>query len=629
MVARARIAAQPLPQNHEKKMPRVPEDVIEQILNQVDIVSLIGNYFPLQKIGANYRALCPFHNEKTPSFTVNPIRRSFHCFGCGKGGTAIRFVMEHEGLSFIDALKKLGDIAGVEVVVAEPTMEELEQTSTRQRLTHMHQETAKLFHRLLMRDRARGERAREYLKSRGISAETAKEWLLGYAPDDRGLFLHWANDMKFSPDDLVKGGLCGSGDRGIYPRFRDRLMFPVRNDYGDVIAFSGRLLDSEAAAAKYLNSPETPIFTKSKVLFGMHQARKPILSDGYAAVFEGQLDLIQAWQRGIGNVVAPLGTAFTDLHARMLKRYTKEVMLVFDGDSAGYKAAVRTFGTLCEAGLFVRALDLPSGEDPDSLLKKEGVEKFSERMKSAPDFFDYQITCESRGRDLQSPRDQRDFAEAMAATVCLIRDAFMRDSVISKVATRLGLAPDHFERMVVRAGRRRQYRSDRSRFEETQELSAAKPFSIANPEITMLCQMALTDGVAKAWLGKPQNRDFLRTVPESELLIKIVTDPFNPHDDVETARFLTNLGRGREEFLSGLLTTAMPANNDRACMELLEILNNKLVKQEVARRIAKLKEPGLSPEKAWKIQQETIELEEKAADAFRSDPENGEGGDPF
>src|ERR1700737_3965554 len=379
-------------------MPSIPAETIEQIGAANDVVEVIGAYFPLKRAGTNFKALCPFHQEKTPSFTVSPQRQTFHCFGCGVGGSVFRFVMEYEHVDFPASVRKLAARVGIPVVEERGAAAEDQQHEERRTLLKLHAETAEWFHENLLKKEF-AQPAREYLKQRGVDRQGAKSWQLGFAPDAWDTFLKWALDRGYSRSQLLQSGLVKPRDENraegeVYDRFRGRIMFPICNDVGEVIAFSGRLLQSEVEAAKYLNSPETPLFRKGNVLFGLHKTKRGLIEANCAIVCEGQLDLIALFEAGITNVVAPQGTAFTEGQARILKRFVDEVVLCFDADAAGQKAAERSLDALLQNNLIVRIVDMPPGQDPDSLIRRDGKEEFEKRVAAARDFFDYWIERE-------------------------------------------------------------------------------------------------------------------------------------------------------------------------------------------------------------------------------------------
>ncbi|PYL88785.1 MAG: DNA primase, partial [Verrucomicrobia bacterium] len=431
----------------------IPSETIEQVAAANDIVEVIGTYFPLKRAGASFKALCPFHQEKTPSFTVSPQRQTFHCFGCGAGGSVFRFVMDYEHVDFPVAVHKLAARVGIPIVEERRSEDETQQHEARRLLLRLHAEAAEWFHENLLK-RDLGTPARDYLRTRGISREVAKSWKLGYAPDSWDAFCQWASKEGYRRRELLSSGLVKlrdeeRGDGEFYDRFRGRLMFPICNDVGEVIAFSGRVLAADATAAKYINSPETPLFRKGRVLFGLHKTKRALIDADCAVVCEGQLDLITLFEAGIQNVVAPQGTAFTENQAHVLKRFVREVVLCFDSDTAGQKAAEQSLDDLLRKdmtwynafahNLAIRILELPAGEDPDSLVRKEGKSAFEKRLANARDFFDYWIERAASNADLTSLRERIALARRLAVAVSYIGDHFVRGQVASKVSSRLSL----------------------------------------------------------------------------------------------------------------------------------------------------------------------------------------------
>src|ERR1700730_548432 len=420
----------------------IPSKTIEQVAAANDIVEVIGAYFPLKRAGASFKALCPFHQEKTPSFTVSPERQTFHCFG---GGVSVfRFVMEYEHIDFPAAVRKLAARVNIPVVEERgASASEDRQYEARRTLLRLHAEAAEWFHENLLK-KTLAAPARDYLKKRGIPIEIAKRWQLGYAPDEWNAFGGWARSHGYRESELLASGLIKTKDdadpeqpseqKTAYDRFRGRLMFPICNDVGEVIAFSGRLLQNDKEGAKYLNSPETPLFRKGKVLFGLHKTKRALIEANCAIVCEGQIDLITLFEAGITNVVAPQGTAFTENQARLLKRYVNEVVLCFDADAAGQKAAERSLDALLQNDLIVRVAEMPGGEDPDSLIRHRGKEEFEKRVAEARHFFDYWIEHETATVDLASLGAKMELARKLADTVSKVHDTLMRGEVSNKVS---------------------------------------------------------------------------------------------------------------------------------------------------------------------------------------------------
>ena len=358
-------------------MPRIPDETIEQIAAANDIVEVIGGYIPLKRAGSNFRALCPFHQEKTPSFNVNPARQSYHCFGCGAGGSVFTFVMNYENIDFPSAARKLAERGNVTIVEAEFSAEEGQRSRMKRRLLDLHYQAAEWFHQNLLKSQS-AKAGRDYLKSRGLTSDVAKSWKIGYAPDSWDAFSRWGQAQGYTNEELIASGLVSmkDGEGGsssnpeeegyrtpqFYDRFRDRVMFPICNELSEVIGFSGRVLQADAKAAKYVNSPETPLFIKGNVLFGLHKSKRALLDKGFAIVCEGQIDLISAFEAGIKNVIAPQGTAFTKEQAHILKRHVEEVVLCFDSDGAGQKATEKSLASLLAENIMVRVAEMP--QDP-------------------------------------------------------------------------------------------------------------------------------------------------------------------------------------------------------------------------------------------------------------------------
>lgn len=594
-------------------MARIPEETLQQVLATTDIVDLVGRYVKLRRVGANWRGLCPFHPEKTPSFYVNPQRNNYHCFGCGASGTAIRFLMEHDGMGFMDAVKRLADAAGIRIEEEVWDANAERAAKIRHGLVKLHNEIADWFHHLLMKD-AVAEPARVYLKSRGISSATAKNWKMGYAPSSGDLLRQWAEGKRFTENLLVAGGIIARGDAEngrsgeSYPRFRHRLMFPICNDYGEVIAFSGRLLDNNAKAAKYLNSPETPIFNKSRVLFGLEKSKRAIIKANRVIVCEGQLDMITAFEAGFENIVASQGTAFTEFHARMLKRHAEEAVLCFDSDNAGYKAAERAFVILSPTGLIVKVAPLPQGEDPDSLIRNQGTEAFKAKLDDARDFFDHMIDFASANRNLGETREKTRFASEMASMIQLLDNAIARDAAIQKVAVRLGLPEADYRRQVSRAAKPTMAVSGEIREE------ASTPLPAQDKLAEMLCQYALSDTTILDWLRNSGREDVIKDIPGTELLALIWGSSMNLAESNILNVFLTTLRKEEDSALSQMLSRPMPAGGLPEAQQALEALELKRVHNLLQHAQTQLKQHGLSASSIAQLQARVVELRKEYLD---------------
>lgn len=415
---------------------------IEQVRAANDIVDVIGSYLPLKRAGTNFVALCPFHKEKTPSFNVSPQRQSFHCFGCHKGGSVFTFVMEYENIPFPDAVRRLAERAKIPLEFdqggGEPQSRHLKDT-----LLQIHEQITQRWQNALANE-AGAQIARDYLVKRGVSAEAIKLFRLGCAPDVWDDTVNWAKSKGHELGLVEKAGLIlrKEGSDHFYDRFRGRLMFPICDEQGRVVGFSGRVLSGDEKTAKYVNSPETPIFTKSKVFFGLDKSKRALLDAGFAIVCEGQLDLIACFMGGVQNVVAPQGTAFTAEHSRILKRYVDEVVLCFDSDEAGQNAAVRSLDHLIASGLAVRVAVVPAPHDPDSFIKASGGEAFRKLIEQADGFFDYYLNRLCRTNDAATDKGRLTILHDMAEAVHKTGNGVLIDKYAQKTALRLGVTAE-------------------------------------------------------------------------------------------------------------------------------------------------------------------------------------------
>ena len=414
----------------------------EQIRAASDIVDIIGSYLPLKRAGANFVALCPFHKEKSPSFNVNPHKQIFHCFGCHKGGDVFTFLQEYENISFMDAVRRLAERAKIPLEF-ENTPGAQESRHLKDRLLDIHEQLTQRWQHCLASEAA-GQLARDYLAKRGVSAEGIKLFRIGAAPELWDDTVNWARSKKFDLDVVEQAGLIiKKEDTGrYYDRFRGRLMFPICNEQGRVVGFSGRVLSGDEKTAKYVNSPETPIFTKSKIFFGLDKSKRAILDAGHAIVCEGQLDLIACFTNGVQNIVAPQGTAFTEQHARILKRYTNEVVLCFDSDNAGQNAIVRALDHLLAAELAVRVAVVPAPHDPDSFIKANGGEAFKHLVEDAEGFFDYLLKRLCATNDATTDKGLLAVLRGMADALHKTGNSVLIDTHAQKTALQLGVSVD-------------------------------------------------------------------------------------------------------------------------------------------------------------------------------------------
>jgi DNA primase len=606
--------------NTQARMGTIPPEMIEQIAAGNDIVEVIGSYFPLKRAGANFKALCPFHQEKTPSFMISPSRQTFHCFGCGAGGSVFRFVMDYEHADFPSAVRKLAARAGITVVEERGAADEDRRYEARRTLLKLHADATEWFHENLLK-RDVGEPARKYLKQRGITAEIAKNWQLGYAPDEWDAFGTWARARGYDIRDLITSGLAKTRDdtesrpvesSSAYDRFRGRIMFPICNDVGEVIAFSGRLLKDAEGAAKYLNSPETALFRKGSVLFGLHKTKRALIEANCAIVCEGQLDLISLFEAGITNVVAPQGTAFTENQARVLKRFVNEIVLCFDADAAGQKAAERSLDALLQNDLIVRVAEIPAGADPDSLVRREGKEAFESRVVRARDFFDYWIEREAAGVDLGSLSAKMQLARSLAGTVSRVRDPLMRGEVASRVSARLGVAAQDFQALLPKQ-RSELFRSnDRSEADRV-----GGPAPPPRHDIAMLCVLALRDQEAREFLREQNWREILAQVADGEILVRILKSDLRPDDAASLNAFMVTLSPPEERLVSSWLLQRVPPNAAAMVEKWWLGIRQAVLRRQLCVAANQIKLPNLSTGEIVNLQKQILDLQEQLRELSR------------
>ncbi|KAF0198119.1 MAG: DNA primase [Bacillota bacterium] len=411
-------------------LPEFPQEIVERVRSHVDIVQVIGEHVRLERKGRAFWGLCPFHSEKSPSFHVDPEKQLYYCFGCQAGGNAYSFLMEYSKMPFFEALENLAERAGIELPQQVDDQEAMLRKQQRERDLKIMSWAAEVFVKQLINEQL-GKVARDYLAKRGLSADLMNSLKIGYSLPAWGTLIERGQKAGISTDELIRVGLAVQGDSTAYDRFRHRVMFPICDRRGQIIAFGGRVLDD--SQPKYLNSPETPIFHKGRELFGLDRAARAIGTAGFAIVVEGYMDAITPWQYGVDNVVASLGTALSQDHAHILKRYTNEVNLCFDADIAGQNAALRGMDILRKAGISVKVTQLEQGKDPDDYLRKFGKERFLSLVtESALPLVEYRILQLSKEHDLSIPNGLGAFAAQVAKTVAEVENAVERDGYIKK-----------------------------------------------------------------------------------------------------------------------------------------------------------------------------------------------------
>ena len=428
----------------------IPDDMVEEVRAAADIVDVIGEFVQLKNAGREDKANCPFHEERPPSFYVVPAKGFYKCFGCGKSGDVFSFVMERQGLDFVEAVKHVAGRAGVQVREVKRSQEEEDPNRPLYEINGF----ARDWFRRQLEDATVGAAAREYLEGRGISADVCERYGLGFAPDEWRALRDAAAKHGLEEELMLEVGLLGSSERSRepYDRFRGRIMFTIESRSGRVIAFGGRILEGDTKdAPKYLNSPETPIYHKGSNLYGLSWARHSIRREESALVVEGYMDVVSLAAHGFENVVAPLGTALTPEQAKLLSRYTKRVLLLFDSDAAGLRATFKAGDTLLEAGLHPAVVTLPPGEDPDTLVRSEGREGLEQYLDQAVDVLDRKLQILDEKDYFSSIERTRSAVDRLLPTIRAASDPALHDIYVAKVADRTGVRRETLEAEMKRA----------------------------------------------------------------------------------------------------------------------------------------------------------------------------------
>jgi len=520
-------------------MSRISQEVIDRVRNASDIVEVVSQYVDLKQRGRNFFGICPFHQEKTASFSVAPEKEIYHCFGCGAGGNAFNFIMEIEKISFIDSVRRLGERYGIEVVASE-SEDTRELVSL---LYDVHTRAMRYFERELYAPG--GEKQLQYLLERGLSKETLKEFNVGFSPDKWDALYKLAIKAGFKKEAIEKSGLFSNTRKGWMDRFRGRIIFPISNLAGKTIGFGGRAIDPEDPA-KYLNSPETPIYYKTNVFYGLSQARNEIRQKNYLVLVEGYMDFLQVYQAGIKNVIAVSGTAFSDRHVAQLRKFTTKVVLAYDGDKAGISAAVKAGYFLLQGGLEPKILVLPDGQDPDDYIRENGGEKFQECIDSARPVLLFQM--EKYNVEKLSAPERARFVESVVKEVALISDRIIQDDMIKTLADKLHIPEDDVIQRL-RKVRRQRYPSSQ---DEKQVRTGTKYTSgIQKAQVELIRLLLKNDPEIKEISDKyldieyftepvlKEMAEFLIKAPDSDNKSSALVDIFtNPDDRQEAARIL-------------------------------------------------------------------------------------------
>ena len=589
---------------------RYSEDIIEEVRAKTDIVELISGYVKLQRRGSSYFGLCPFHNEKSPSFSVSPGKQMYYCFGCGAGGNVFTFLMEYENYSFQEALKLLADRAGVKLPEVSYSREAREEADRKALLLEINKEAAKYYY-CKLRSPA-GEKAMEYLKGRGLRDETIRKFGLGYSDRYNSDLYRYLKSRKYSDEVLRETGLFNADEKkGMYDKFWNRVIYPIMDANSRVIGFGGRVMGD--GKPKYLNSPETKIFDKSRNLYGLHAARSSRRKN--LIICEGYMDVISMHQAGFTNAVASLGTALTSQQASLLKRYTQEVLVIYDSDEAGIKAALRAIPMLRGAGLSPRVVNLNPHKDPDEFIQAEGEEAFEERLEQAENGFLYEIRMLQRNYDMKDPQGKSDFFHEAAGKLLKFEDEIERNSYLEAVARTYHTEPESLRKLVNRLAlggtgqepRRQQEASDRKKKEREDGVQKAQKL--------MLTWMTSYPEILKGLSRYITSRDFV--TPFYRRVAEMVEEQYR-EGQVNPARIISRFEAGEEQNLAAsLFHTKLSLESDMEKQTALKDVICNMKESSLNYRLS-----HLSPEDLAGLQ--NLMTEKKKLEEFKAAPLPGD-----
>lgn len=557
-------------------MGLIPDEVIDEVLARTDIVELISSRVPLKRAGANFRALCPFHREKTPSFMVSPSKQIWHCFGCGMGGSVVNFLMKFENLEFPEAVRMLAQKVGVKIP---ETREGSPGAKSKRKLLYEINELAAKYFQKNLADPKDGRSAREYLKQRAIEDETCHRFRLGYAPDRWDGFFSYAKGKGISFDFLLQAGLILPGKEGGYfDRFRNKLIFPICDFQGRVVGFGSRVLDQ--TLPKYINSPETDCFRKGRNLYGLNLAREWVRDHNYIIVVEGYMDCITIYQNGFKNVVASLGTALTTDHVRLLKRFTNAVCMVYDSDQAGEAASLRGLDLVVAEDLRCKIVTLPRGFDPDDYLRRKGRQSFQNQLDRALDLFDYKLNLLTSKYDSSKVEDIAKITAEMLPTIARIQNAVLKSGYIKELSKRLAVDK---EALLIELGRVKDRGATYYRPKINESQSAMR-----SEERTLIRLMLEDKDVGLRVKDSLEVEDFQD--PRAKRIVAALFESISERRSIDPAHLMSHMeGDEISQMISGLLVGPdEPTNREKVaddCIERIKEANLKHRRLALQRRI--------------------------------------------
>lgn len=560
------------------------EQLISEIIERNDIVDVISEYMTLKKSGTNYKCLCPFHSEKSPSFSVSSVKQIFNCFGCGVGGNVISFIQRMERLEFVEAVKFLADRAGIEIDDSK-SEQELNKLNLYKSLYKLNQETARFFYTNLNKAAA----PMSYLLGRGLNESTIKSFGLGFAPDAWSSLLYHFKQKGYSEELMIRAGLITKSEksRGYYDKFRNRVMFPIIDLKGNVIAFGGRVMDD--SKPKYLNSPETPIFNKGENIYGLNFVKKQQNIENIIVV-EGYMDAISLHQYGVTNAVASLGTAFTENQAKLLKRFSNEIIIAYDSDIAGQAATLKGLAILEKEGCTVKVLTIPSGKDPDEFIRKEGANAFKERIMKSISLIEYKIENAKKGLNIENIQDRIKFTKEFSMLLKNIESNVEIEAYIKKYSNTMRVSEEAIYAELNRL--KEKHKSGNNKIEiDNSKVKEAKPNNVeATAEIYLLNICMYNTEKAKNIFDTLSPESF--TVNINREIAQIIVNKLKEGKNLNAGEIISKLdSTEKQNKAAKILSYELPEKElDVLILSSIDIINKAKIERKIQERTTKMNE---------------------------------------
>ncbi|WP_165000319.1 DNA primase [Anaerophilus nitritogenes] len=598
------------------------EELIEEIKERNHIIDVVSRYVPLKKSGSTYKGLCPFHHEKTPSFVVSEEKQFYHCFGCGQSGDAIHFVMQMEHIDFIDAIHMLGDWAGISIEEYTTSDREKEEIHIKNQLYEINREAALFYYKNLFQTRNDGLK---YFYERGLNSQTIKKFGLGYAKDQWELLNRYLLTKGYDQNLIYKAGLVikRKTKDGYYDRFRNRVIFPIINVAGKVIGFGGRIIDK--GEPKYLNSPETPVFNKGNHLYGLNLSKDVIRKKKQIVVVEGYMDVIGLYEGGIYNVVASLGTALTKSQGYLLKRYADEVIIAYDGDTAGKAATLRGLDVLKDVGCSIKVIELADGVDPDEYVRKKGKDAFLEKIKKALPLVDYKIKLAHNENDLTTTEGKIKFVQSITYILKTLKSPIELDAYIQKIALAAHISPEAIKSEIYgnnkgnyqkdSASYKNKYRSKNDRYTNKYDIKPIKP-------IQKMGYIEAEKSLLKLMMDDKRLFDKIKAIMTCEDFIdeihikiaKVMDDLYETNEFISIEMILEKLKQEEIPILHDIYKKVVPIENvNKAFIDYMDVIKkHKLITRKIEienelKRIEKMEDK--TPNEIVRIRELCIDYE--------------------